>query len=164
MWPLAPPLARSVGGLSSRAPLPVLATAAPSSTGAPARNRSWFATSYPRSRFTPEAGYVAPPLDGIWATAPYLHNGSVPTVADLLNSYDRPDEWARYSPSGKTPTGAADEYDHERLGWRVRRGGDAGGKYAYDTAKPGYGNGGHTYGDHLTDEERAGVVEYLKTL
>ena len=127
-------------------------------------NRSWFATSYPRSRFEPEAGYVAPPLDGIWATAPYLHNGSVPTIADLLNSYDRPDEWSRYSPSGKTPSGAADEYDYERLGWKVKRDGEAGGKYAYDTSKPGYDNGGHTYGDHLTDEERAAVVEYLKTL
>lgn len=127
-------------------------------------NRSWFATSYPQSRFEPEAGYVAPPLDGIWATAPYLHNGSIPTLADLLNSYDRPDEWARYSPSGKTPTGAADEYDHGRVGWKVERGDDARGKYVYDTSRPGYGNGGHTYGDHLSEGERAAVVEYLKTL
>ena len=107
---------------------------------------------------------MAPPLDGIWATAPYLHNGSVPTVADLLNSYDRPAQWARYSAVAKTPTGAADEYDHERLGWKVKRDKAAGGKYEYDPSKPGYGNGGHTYGDHLTDEERAAVVEYLKTL
>ena len=127
-------------------------------------NRSWFATSYPQSSFEPEAGYVAPPLDGIWATAPYLHNGSVPTIADLLNSYERPAEWARYSPSGKTPSGAADEYDHQRLGWKVKRGSDAKGEYKYDTSTAGYGNGGHTYGDHLTDEERAAVVEYLKTL
>lgn len=127
-------------------------------------NRSWFATSYPQSRFEPEAGYVAPPLDGIWATAPYLHNGSIPTLADLLNSYDRPDKWARYSASAKTPTGAADEYDHDRVGWKVKRGDEARGKYAYDTSEPGYDNGGHTYGDHLSDEERAAVVEYLKTL
>ena len=127
-------------------------------------NRSWFATSYPRSRFEPEAGYVAPPLDGLWATAPYLHNGSVPTVEALLDSYARPTYWARFSPSGKTPTGAADEYDHGALGWRYERRDNGRGRWTYDTTLPGYGNGGHTYGDHLTPAQRAGVVEYLKTL
>ena len=132
-------------------------------------NSSWFATSYPASRFEPEPGYVAPPLDGIWATAPYLHNGSVPTAWDLLDSYARPAVWARYAPAarargrrGAAPTGAADEYDHGRLGWKYRAG--EGGKHAYDTTRPGYGNGGHTYGDHLTDQQRRSVVEYLKTL
>ena len=43
------------------------------------------------SRSTPTMiGYQAPPLDGIWATAPYLHNGSVPTLAALLKSSTRP--------------------------------------------------------------------------
>ncbi|MCB0641474.1 MAG: hypothetical protein KDC44_07525, partial [Phaeodactylibacter sp.] len=47
---------------------------------------SWFAHApYPTETFA-SLGYVAPPLDGIWATAPYLHNGSVPTLYDLLNS------------------------------------------------------------------------------
>ena len=126
-------------------------------------NSSWFATSYPQSRFVPEAGYIAPPLDGIWATAPYLHNASVPTLDDLLNSYTRPTYWQRYSPSGKTPpTGAADEYDHEKVGWKYKL--ERGGKRSYDTTKPGYSNGGHTYGDYLTTAERRAVVEYLKTL
>ncbi len=125
-------------------------------------NRSWFATSYPKSRFEPEAGYIAPPLDGIWATAPYLHNGSVPTIMDLLNSYNRPTYWARYSPSGKTISGAADEYDHDNLGWKYKA--ERSGKRSYDTTLPGYGNGGHTYGDHLDDAQRRAVVEYLKTL
>lgn len=127
-------------------------------------NRSWFATSYPESRFEPEAGYVAPPLDGVWATAPYLHNGSVPTVEALLDSYSRPTYWARESPSGKTPTGASGEYDHERLGWRYAERERGRGEYTYDTTLPGYGNGGHTYGDHLSAEQRAAVIEYLKTL
>ena len=48
-------------------------------------NKSWFATSEPKSWFEPEKGYIAPPLDGIWATAPYLHNGSVPTIYEVLN-------------------------------------------------------------------------------
>ncbi len=127
-------------------------------------NRSWFATSSPQSRFVPEAGYVAPPLDGIWATAPYLHNGSVPTIAALLNSYERLTYWARYSPSGKNPVGEANEFDHERLGWKVEVRDNARGKYIYDTTLPGYGNEGHTYGDHLSAQERAEVIEYLKTL
>lgn len=127
-------------------------------------NRSWFATSYPQSRFEPEAGYVAPPLDGIWATAPYLHNGSVPTIAALLNSYERPTYWARYSPSSKIPVGEANEYDHQNLGWKVEARDNGKGKYTFDTTLPGYGNGGHTYGDHLSAEERAEVIAYLKTL
>ncbi len=125
-------------------------------------NNSWFATSSPQSRFVPEAGYIAPPLDGIWATAPYLHNGSVPTVWDLLDSYARPEQWARYAPFGKTPSGGTDEYDHAKLGWKYKS--DGKGKYNYDTRRQGYGNGGHTYGDHLSEVEREAVVEYLKTL
>ena len=49
-------------------------------------NQSWYATSEPKSYIQPSEGYIAPPLDGVWATAPYLHNGSVPTLEDLLNS------------------------------------------------------------------------------
>ena len=127
-------------------------------------NRSWFATSYPQSRFEPEAGYVAPPLDGIWATAPYLHNGSVPTIAALLNSYERPQYWARYSPSGKTPHGAADEYDHDKLGWKTQLRENGKGDYTYDTTLPGYGNQGHRFGDHLSESQRRALIEYLKTL
>ena len=41
------------------------------------------------------AGYVPPPLVGVWATAPYFHNGSVPTVEAVLNSRLRPDAWKR---------------------------------------------------------------------
>ncbi|MEO0473338.1 MAG: hypothetical protein AAF206_27245, partial [Bacteroidota bacterium] len=47
-------------------------------------NKSWFATSSPRSYIKPSDGYIAPPLDGVWATAPYLHNGSVPDLESLL--------------------------------------------------------------------------------
>jgi len=127
-------------------------------------NRSWFATSYPPSRFEPEAGYIAPPLDGVWATAPYLHNGSVPSLESLLNTEMRPKYWARTSPSGKTPTGATDEYDHEAMGWKVEARKNPRGKYTYDTTLPGYGNDGHTYANELSAENRRAVLEYLKTL
>ncbi len=118
-------------------------------------NSSWFATSEPKSSFEPSLGYVAPPLDGIWASAPYLHNGSVPTVYELLNSQSRPERWTR--------DGESTSYDHEKLGWEY----DPSPKnkdWTFDTTLPGYGNGGHYFGDKLNDGDRWAVVEYLKTL
>ncbi|WP_276082597.1 c-type cytochrome [Nannocystis punicea] len=116
------------------------------------------------SRLEPQVGYVAPPLDGIWATAPYLHNGSVPTVAALLDSPSRPTYWTRSHEST--------DYDPANLGWQHQAldHGQAGEpsadvrKKIYDTTQPGYGNGGHTFGDALSASDRAAVIEYLKTL
>ena len=118
-------------------------------------NRSWFAVSEPKSRFEPTDGYVAPPLDGVWATAPYLHNGSVPTLYELLDSKSRPERWTR--------SGSSADYDHRRIGWQY----DPEPKskaWTFDTTEPGYGNGGHAFGDKFTETERWAVVEYLKTL
>ena len=125
--------------------------------------KGWFADGY---RVRPSKGYQAPPLDGLWATAPYLHNGSVPTVYQVLKSNARP---SLYTRSFKTDEA---DYDPVKLGWKVtelkaspseklpaierRR--------VYDTTKPGRGNRGHNYGDDLTEEERMAVIEYLKTL
>lgn len=119
-------------------------------------NKSWFAQSEPKSYFEPNLGYVAPPLDGIWATAPYLHNGSVPTVEALLNSSSRPAIWAR--------SGNSHDYDYEALGWQYTELEDAKGDWAFDTNLPGYSNKGHYFGDKLTGAERKAVLEYLKTL
>jgi hypothetical protein len=134
-------------------------------------NQSWFAheksgwlgDDYPAMK---TAGYQAPPLDGIWATAPYLHNGSVPTVYHLLNSKSRPRVFTR---SFRTNS---EDYDPIKLGWKVQiLEGNNGANLSsyerrkiYDTTKPGRGNGGHTFGDDLTEEERMSVIEYLKTL
>lgn len=126
-------------------------------------NRSWFAEES-KGVFT--GGYQAPPLDGIWASAPYFHNGSVPTVYHVLNSKTRPRLFTR---SFKTD---ADAYDAVKIGWKfhelktppepslpaVER------RKVYDTTQPGRGNAGHTFGDKLTEGERMAVVEYLKTL
>ncbi|HYN79052.1 MAG TPA: hypothetical protein VES73_14820, partial [Lamprocystis sp. (in: g-proteobacteria)] len=59
------------------------------------RFRIWFQQSYygESSQAAPALGYIAPPLDGVWATAPYLHNDSVPTLAAVLNSPARPTYW-----------------------------------------------------------------------
>lgn len=119
-------------------------------------NESWFATSDPPSHFAPEPGYIAPPLDGIWATAPYLHNGAIPTLEALLNSKKRPVLWQR--------SGNDRDYDFQQVGWSFTRPDKASGKWTYDTRIPGYSNKGHYYGDKLTTEARKAVIEYLKTL
>jgi mono/diheme cytochrome c family protein len=127
-------------------------------------DRSWFAHPYP---VQVSDGYQAPPLDGVWATAPYFHNGSVATVYQVLNSKARPRVFTR---SFRTDL---EVYDSRNLGWKVevlpQR--PEGGKLSpleqrkiYDTTQIGRGNGGHTFGDPLTEEERLAVIEYLKTL
>ena len=119
-------------------------------------NSSWFAQSDHPARLEPFNGYIAPPLDGIWATAPYLHNGSVPTLEGVLNSKLRPAYWQR---NFDNP-----EYDYEKLSWHFSAAGTAQGNLVYNTSLPGYGNYGHYFGDKLTDKERKAVVEYMKTL
>ena len=129
-------------------------------------NESWFAKEKPQGFKSREpAGYQAPPLDGIWATAPYLHNGSVPTLYDMLNSKGRPKLFTR---SYRTDEAA---YDKKKIGWQLQlldempKGGTAyERRKVYDTTQPGRGNQGHTFGDDLTDVERWAVIEYLKTL
>ncbi len=119
-------------------------------------NKSWFAQEPYPAKLEPGNGYVAPPLDGIWITAPYLHNGSVPTLEALLNSKLRPKYWSR-----DFDTTA---YDYQQVGWLYRSYDKPGGKTVYNTTLPGYGNYGHYFGDKLSGFERKAVIEYLKTL
>jgi mono/diheme cytochrome c family protein len=120
-------------------------------------NQGWFSKNPNASQLLPEKGYVAPPLDGIWATAPYLHNSSVPTLEDLLNSSQRPKYWSR------TFDNTAD-YDPIKVGWKYKIEASKVNNNTYDTTLYGYGNGGHTFGDKLSIDERKAVIEYLKTL
>ena len=126
----------------------------------------WFKDSFfgDIARLEPQQGYIAPPLDGIWATAPFLHNGSVPTITQLLDSAQRPKFWTRSFKST--------DFDQVGLGWN-HRALDHGKKAEtdpstqrdlYDTTQLGYSNAGHTFGDALTPEDRTAVIEYLKTL
>jgi mono/diheme cytochrome c family protein len=116
------------------------------------------------SSIEPGEGYMAPPLDGIWATAPFLHNGSVPTIEALLDSSLRPTYWTRsFDPN---------DFDPAALGWmhtaleagQSAEPDEAKKKKIYDTTLFGYGNGGHFYGDVLSPDDRRAVIEYLKTL
>ncbi len=123
--------------------------------------RTWFNDSFygEIARLEAHDGYVAPPLDGIWATAPYLHNGSVPTLAALLDSSLRPTR----SIIGR----GRDAYDLDAVGWRSFPvdhipGIDA--RWIYDTTVPGYSSAGHTFADGLTADDRRNLLEYLKSL
>ena len=118
-------------------------------------NKSWFTHGNHPAHLETFDGYIAPPLDGIWITAPYLHNGSVPTLEALLNSKLRPRYWTRDFEHPK--------YDYQHLGWDYQIL-DKPESKIYNTDIPGYGNYGHYYGDALTEQERKAVIEYLKTI
>jgi mono/diheme cytochrome c family protein len=119
---------------------------------------AWWAASFygQGSRYERNAGYVAPPLDGIWATAPFLHNGSIPTLEGLLDSSKRPTTWS--ATFDDDTTFDDNGYDLSAVGWKSGPG------ETYDTTLPGYSNAGHTYGDTLSAGDRRAVLEYLKTL
>jgi mono/diheme cytochrome c family protein len=103
----------------------------------------------------PLSGYVAAFLDGIWLRAPYLHNGSVPTLADLLvPAAERPQSfWRGY-----------DVYDPGRVGFIVQGAAAERAGTHYDTTLRGNGNQGHEFGTALPDADKAALLEYLKTL
>jgi mono/diheme cytochrome c family protein len=115
-------------------------------------------TDYRFSHFRKTYGYANMPLDGIWLRAPYLHNGSVPTLRALLEVKDkRPSVFYRGN----------DVYDPVNVGFVSGIAGLDGRKFfAFDTSVPGNGNGGHegrAYGTELPEAEKAALVEYLKT-
>lgn len=107
-------------------------------------------------------GYRPRPLNGMWASPPYLHNGSIPNVFELLSPHAERSE---------TFYVGNREYDPERLGYRHER---LRGSFLYDTRKTGNSNYGHLFengppgdgviGSYLTPEERMAIIEFLKTL
>jgi hypothetical protein len=110
--------------------------------------------------FKTQTGYVNSLLDGIWLRAPYLHNGSVPTLRDLLNDAEqRPKTFCRGS----------DVYDWKNVGFVSAVGPDTGNGvcgsfYTYDTTALGNSNSGHLYGSDLSDPDKNALLEFLKTL
>jgi hypothetical protein len=113
------------------------------------------------SHFRKTFGYANSPLDGLWLRSPYLHNGSVPTLRDLLEPSDK---------RPKTFYRGYDVYDQKRVGFVADVAAEQGKKYfLYDTdeiKQPGNSNKGHEgkgYGTELTPAEKDALVEYLKT-
>jgi hypothetical protein len=106
-------------------------------------------------------GYANQPLDGVWARAPYLHNGSVPTLYDLLTP-----EAERNGGSDFFYVGHG-VYDQEKVGFRTDVAAvDGRPSFRYVISERGNGNQGHSgerYGTSLSAEQKAALIEYLKT-
>ena len=121
-----------------------------------AKQMNTIGTGYPWqfSHFRKTNGYSNMPLDGIWLRAPYLHNGSVPTLRALMFPDERPAVFYR----------AYDVYDWENVGF-VSTGPEAEKNgVRFDTSLRGNGNRGHVYGQNLPAAERLAIIEYMKTL
>jgi len=98
------------------------------------------------------AVYRSRPLNGVWATGPFLHNGSVPSIADLL------------LPAEKRPATfqvGSRELDPVRVGFENA---ERPGTMVYDTRIKGNSNAGHVYGISLSERDKAALLEFIKTL
>jgi hypothetical protein len=113
-------------------------------------------TPYQFKNFKKTDGYANMPLDGLWLRGPYLHNGSVPTLAALLQSPEqRPKAFVRgldvLDPAGGFAAPGCDPAQPPAEG------------FCFDTTLPGNGSGGHAYGVDLADAEKADLLAYLLT-
>jgi hypothetical protein len=121
-------------------------------------NQNTLYTGYPWrfKNFRKTNGYANMPLDGVWLRGPYLHNGSVPTLRDLLEKPEnRPKEFYR----------GDDVIDRAKVGFVSDVAEENGKKYfKFDTKLEGNSNNGHLYGVDLSPEEKDAVVEYMKEL
>lgn len=129
--------------------------------------RNWMKRSW-ISRYGKDAvevnpeGYVAPPLDGVWASGPYFHNGSVPTLWHVMHSDQRPAVWKR----------TEDGFDQEKVGLEIEEFNSVPDSVKvpsqkrryFDTKLPGKSSVGHRFPEKLREEEKQAVLEYLKTL
>ena len=105
--------------------------------------------------FRSTGGYLNVPLDGLWMRAPYLHNGSVPYLSDLLEPpRARPRVFYR----------GYDVYDPQRVGFVAEGPEAARVGTRYDVSETGNSNRGHLWGTELGRQEKRALLEYLKTL
>ncbi len=127
-----------------------------------AYHESWYARYGESETTISPTGYQAPPLDGIWATAPYFHNGSVPTLRQVIVPGERPLIWKR-SEHG---------YDTKRVGLEFESfteiPNDASRpdliREYFDTTRRGKSSSGHDFGAHLSESDVTALLEYLKSL
>ena len=122
-------------------------------------NEATLYTGYPWrfTHFRKTYGYANMPLDGLWLRAPYLHNGSVPTLRELLEPATK---------RSSTFYRGNDVFDAQNVGFVSNVARDGGRDYfMFDTRAPGNSNAGHTgkrFGTELPAEEKAALLEYLK--
>jgi hypothetical protein len=107
------------------------------------------------TKFRKTNGYANMPLDGLWLRAPYLHNGSVPTLRDLLTPPEnRPKSFYRGN----------DVIDRDNMGFvSTVREMDGRRFFLFDTSLPGNSSAGHRYGLNLKPAEKNALIEFLKT-
>lgn len=125
--------------------------------------QSWFNHYGEKQGDLDPVGYVAPPLDGVWASAPYFHNGSVPNLWSVLRPKSRPAIWRRSSEDG---------YDQEKVGLEIAEFPEipadipsaAIRREYFDTRNPGKSSAGHEFPEALSEGEKRAVLEFLKTL
>ena len=117
-----------------------------------------------------ERGYFAPRLDGIWSRFPYLHNGSVPSLAAMLTPPAR-----RPLAFSLAVAGEERRFDRERVGLTMPAAGSVdelelvargrrGARDVYFVERPGHSRRGHPFGTGLEDRQKQDLIEYLKTL
>lgn len=125
---------------------------------------SWFTDYGQQKTFEEPLGYTAPPLDGVWATAPYFHNGSVPTLRGVLFPDERPTVWHRNSESFNQQDVGFDYSGFDELPAEYPTLTSFQKRYFFDTRKFGKSNQGHDYPAKLSPQECEDLLEYLKTL
>jgi len=100
-------------------------------------------------------GYIAVHLDGVWLRAPYLHNGSVPNLRELLSAEDERTAvfYRGYDVYDQVNVGFEHQgREAERVGSR------------FDVSRRGNGNQGHEFGTGLSVSDKMALIEYMKTL
>ena len=118
----------------------------------PAEQAAWTHGRVPSEWRSPQV-YSARPMAGVWATPPFLHNGSVLTLYDLLlPASQRP---AKFFVGSRN-------YDPVRLGYVNEQ--DPLRVYTFDTTQPGNSNSGHEYGTQLSEEQKMQLLEFMKSL
>jgi hypothetical protein len=96
------------------------------------------------------SAYRARPLNGAWASAPHLHNGSVPSLYDLL-----------LPPTYRPKIFYVGSWEFDPVNVGVETGSPFAGAFMFDTRLPGNANSGHDYGTGLSDPERMVLIEFL---
>jgi mono/diheme cytochrome c family protein len=123
--------------------------------------KSWFADLGKQNTLAEVDGYVAPPLDGLWASAPYLHNGSVPTLWHLLHPESRPTFWHRTELGLDTVKMGLQVESFDELPKGLKT---AERRWYFDTTQLGKLSTGHDFPNSLTEDEKVDLIEYLKSL
>ena len=124
-------------------------------------------SQYMNTAVVPKRGYVPPPLDGIWARYPYLHNNAISSLCELLT----PGPLRKKVYLAVTPEDKTRDFDQECVGYPKDLSQHPKIQTRFDTTVEGQANGGHDEGIFLHNgkeifdwEQKKAIIEFLKTL